>query len=755
MDEIKVFKYDKCCCCSRNYKVSSLIELTSNSIIIGDETLLFNDLILDVCFVIPDEHRMKYICEGCKEQLVMFHMFKREVKKYNSFTENIRKLDILVKIDEILNNFEDISDLSVYQNERTIIISKNLEENEHEIPQNEENCLIENEGMMIEEDPVKCLIQDEEYIDEQEESCIVEESSSINIKAEEGTSEYSYKDEQMTDSYNSSEGTSAKRRKKYSYKVNTNDSLIPEQVAWIKSQVTKSEIFVDGKKMFKCQICATVLQIAGSLKKHLRDCHVLKTPDEEDERESKRAFKDEIKNSKILVETSKGTEEVYKCQRCTENRIFRSEGGLKVHLRYNHIKSHVIDAEFVANCKISIEIDGQLKNAWQCPECKKILKSRDSLRNHMKLEHSNVVESLQNSQSSMKEEDFIDKNNIKMEGMSMLSQSISINEGSWQLLTKKKSHQSLSNVVCEPCGLKFVHGSTKREKSQEIHQQLHIILKVVSQSYELPKCEQCKIMFSNNEDLANHLITHDNEEIFTSEGLSFMVATKYKEPIGTAGNNEYDKWKCGHCINVRFKDEVECIEHLMILHSKQLICPVDYLEFNGIRGLSQFSTHMKNKHPEMFPELTITCSYCKLEFSNVFDKLAHMKICDTKEFACDHCSKKFFTKTQLLRHLKIVSGVISFTCDVCSKKCVSAMDLRLHYRCHTNEKTYNCSFPNCLKVFKTPAARSSHMEIHSFIEYECTDCKAIFKQRALLQRHLKNMKCKGTHLTKPNITQTS
>lgn len=47
------------------------------------------------------------------------------------------------------------------------------------------------------------------------------------------------------------------------------------------------------------------------------------------------------------------------------------------------------------------------------------------------------------------------------------------------------------------------------------------------------------------------------------------------------------------------------------------------------------------------------------------------------------------------------------------------------------------------------------MEIHSFIEYECTDCKAIFKQRALLQRHLKNMKCKGTHLTKPNITQMS
>lgn len=605
---------------------------------------------------------MKYICEGCKEQLVMFHMFKREVKKYNSFSENIKKLDLLIKIDDILNNYEDISDLSVYQNESTIIISKNLEENEQEMPQNEDNCLIEDDGMLIEEDPVKCQIHEEEYIEEQEEECIVEEPKIINIKTEEGASEYSY--DQMTDSYNSSEGNPVKRRKKYSYKVNTNDSLIPEQIAWIKSQVTKSEIIVNDKKMYKCQICGTVLQIAGSLKKHLRDVHVLKTPDEEDERESKRAFKDEIKRSKIIIETSKETETIWKCQRCTENRIFRSEGGLKVHLRYNHIKSHVIDAEFVANCKIAIESDGQMKNAWQCPECKKILKSRDSLRNHMKLEHTNVVESLQ---SSMKEEGFIDKSSMKTEEMSMLSQSISIDEGNWQQLTRRKSHHNLSSIVCEPCGLNFVNGTTKREKSQEIHQQLHIILKVVSQSYELPKCEQCKIMFSNNEDLANHLITHDNEEIFTSEGLSFMVATKYKESIGTASNDDYDKWKCGHCSCVRFNEEVECIEHLMILHSKQLICPIDYLEFNGIRGLSQFSTHMKNKHPEMFPELTITCSYCKLEFSNVFDKLAHMKICDTKEYACDHCSKKFFSKTQLLRHLKIVSGAISFTCDVCSK----------------------------------------------------------------------------------------
>jgi KRAB domain-containing zinc finger protein len=279
------------------------------------------------------------------------------------------------------------------------------------------------------------------------------------------------------------------------------------------------------------------------------------------------------------------------------------------------------------------------------------------------------------------------------------------------LLEQKRRYSTTTISCCNPCGLKFVNGTTKKDKSLEIHQQIHVILKVISQSYELPKCLECKVMFSNNEDLYNHQMTHDRNEIYPAEGMSHFVAVKFKESQSTSENSE-SSWKCGHCSNVNFQDETECIEHQMIVHSKQLICPFDYLEFTGIRGLGLFYNHMKNKHSEMFPQLSIFCSYCGEEFSNVFDKLTHMKTCDTKKYHCDHCQKTFFKKSQLIRHLKIVSGDISFICEICSKKCMSTMDLKLHHRKHTNEKTYQCSFPNCLKIFKTPAARSSHMEIH-------------------------------------------
>lgn len=543
-----------------------------------------------------------------------------------------------------------------------------------------------------------------------------EEQSAVEVLEEEMNNEQVFSDNTQNDpNFNRS------RRKNYKYKVNTNESLTQEQIAWIKEQTQTSEVFVDGKRAFKCQICNKILRITSTFKKHLRDSHVLKTPEEREEKNKKLCFKDEIKRCKMQIQTSSGIETFWKCERCKYNRIFKSEPGFKVHLRYNHIKGQVISADFVSKCKVSVKTNKGIKSGWKCVDCQKVVLSRDALRYHMKLEHKETVAALCAAQKSYQETSSIDETQ---------------NSSIITLLETKRRHSTSNVSCCEPCGLKFINGKTKKDKSLEIHQQLHVILKVISQSYELPKCAECKVMFSNNEEFYNHLVTHDRNEFYKAEGMSYHVAVKFKESQSTSDNSE-NSWKCGHCENVHFLDETECIEHQMILHSKQLICPFDYLEFTGIRGLGQFLNHMKNKHSEIFPQLSIFCSYCGEEFNNVFDKLTHMKTCETKKYHCDHCQKTFFKKNQIIRHLKIVSGQISFTCELCSKKCVSSMDLKLHLRKHTNEKTYQCSFPNCLKIFKTPAARSSHMEIHSNIEYECIHCNSIFKQRALLQRHLK------------------
>lgn len=338
-----------------------------------------------------------------------------------------------------------------------------------------------------------------------------------------------------------------------------------------------------------------------------------------------------------------------------------------------------------------------------------------------------------------------------MEANSILQVGSNEKESLMNLLERKRrTLKSEVTSVCEECGIQFINGTSKREKSSRIHQECHKILNVVSQFYQLPKCDISKTMFIRDEDLENYL--QSDQRLFDPipcDGMSAKVSQKIKDPLGTA-DRDGDAWKCGHC-GVKYETETDCTAHCMILHSKRLICPVDNLEFEGNRGTSQFNIHMRNKHHEMFPDFIISCTYCSQQFNSIFEKLAHMKNCNEKKFNCDHCGRKYFTKTELTRHLKIVSGEISYTCDICSRSCTSTMDLKLHNASHTHLKAYRCSYFHCDKAFKTPASRSSHMETHSNIKFDCPSCSASFRQRTLYQRHLKKSNCRDPLKDQKNL----
>lgn len=651
-------------------------------------------------------------------------MFKRDVKKYSSFAESFNGLVILAQVDKLLKDFNDLSGYQVVKNSNCILIE----------PENDLQIQIDQQEEMKIESIIDDQIDQSEELYEMKnievtEEYIEEHVESLNVIDEEFSTEISGipPDENSLKEEISDSKPPRKRTRKYKYPINTNEKLSDDEKEWINRQVRNCEILQNGQIAYKCSLCETILQIAGSLKKHLRDSHILKSEKEQDSWNSKKAFKSEIQRSRLLLETSDGTETIWKCERCDTNRIFRSEAGLKVHIRYNHIRCQVIDAKLIAQCKVVIDFEGVQKDAWKCPECDKILSSRDGLRNHIKLEHPDIVSDEQNNDSSLKTTSKTDEENP---------------EDLFNLLKRKRRTLKSDKVStpCLECGIQFINKTSKKEKSCRIHQECHQILNVVSPFYQLPKCEITRTLFSNEDDL-NKFLTND-EQFFEipTEGMTSNVSKKYRESIGSAEISDAEGWKCGHC-RVSYQTEVECNAHIMILHSKKLICPIDHMEFSGSRGIGLFNAHMRSRHSELFPDIIISCTYCHAEFSSIFEKLAHMKTCSEKKFGCDHCARKFFTKLELVRHLKIVSGEISYVCEICSKSCASTMDLKLHRTAHTNQKSYACSYPECSKTFKTPAARSSHMETHSNVTYNCLSCNSRFKQRALLQRHLKKGLC--------------
>ncbi|KAL7044071.1 hypothetical protein ACKWTF_001762 [Chironomus riparius] len=493
-------------------------------------------------------------------------------------------------------------------------------------------------------------------------------------------------------------------------KKNLND-LDKDQIEWIREQVINSDFIKGRKKVFKCPQCQVVLCTQASLIRHLRDLHLLKNLQNE-----KAILKEEVNNSKLIIDTENGQQIVFKCSRCKRDRIYKSEQSFKLHFRMNHIHVKKIDASFIANCKTTTMIENEgMKDVWKCPECSKTFRYRDGLRHHLKSVHlSNFDET--NS----------DLNHAADRSIQDISR-----------LTEKVQNKNVSKGenFCNECGVKFM--LSKHHVKPKIHQECHEIFKKLAPNMPHYRCDRCRIIFNSESSLFEHLEIHNNPELINSiptEGLITFGASYYKEAVGDADEACLDEavWKCGHC-SVRYFDENDCVAHQLLLHSETIYCFVDNREFQGLSGLSKYLQHMKNKHPKFFPNISYSCS-CKMEFPTIYEKLGHQKVCSLKIFECDYCTKRYSTKHQLQAHILFELGITGFSCEACGKKCKTISDLKIHQNTHTGLRPYLCTL--CEKSFKTPAARSSHMEKHLLEEgITCEICNAKLTNRTLYQRH--------------------
>lgn len=409
-------------------------------------------------------------------------------------------------------------------------------------------------------------------------------------------------------------------------KLNTLNDLDEGQINWIREQVTAGEYMKGRKKVFKCQVCDCQLSHQASLTRHLRDVHVLKN-----DTKSRENFKGEVNNSKLVVETQAGLEVIWKCQRCEIDRIYKCEQAFKLHLRMTHIRATKVATALITACKVSI-VDGESsRDAYQCPDCGRIFRQRETLRFHIKSEHPNINED--ETKERLQKEQEIRKMSKSGQAIVRISQSL-----------EHKLQVGKSANFCHECGLKFQ--TSKQRMKASLHTQCHEVFKIIAECQHLPSCEACRMIFNSEDALRRHESMHENAEsiaLIPADGLSLHGAVFYKVSTGDADDavdEAVDEvaWKCGHC-RVRYFDESYCVTHIMLLHMTSLVCFIDNREFSGAGGMSKFSQHMRNKHPELFPDLTFPCGSCKTEFNTIYEKLAHQKVCSSKKFECDNCGE--------------------------------------------------------------------------------------------------------------------
>lgn len=83
----------------------------------------------------------------------------------------------------------------------------------------------------------------------------------------------------------------------------------------------------------------------------------------------------------------------------------------------------------------------------------------------------------------------------------------------------------------------------------------------------------------------------------------------------------------------------------------------------------------------------------------------------TRQFACQHCGRCFFRKSDLVRHIQIHLGIKPNVCELCGKQFIQKSALTVHRRVHTGEKPYQCKI--CNRAFSDSSSLARHRRIHA------------------------------------------
>ncbi len=122
-----------------------------------------------------------------------------------------------------------------------------------------------------------------------------------------------------------------------------------------------------------------------------------------------------------------------------------------------------------------------------------------------------------------------------------------------------------------------------------------------------------------------------------------------------------------------------------------------------------------------------------------------------RRFECNKCRKPFAERTPFDHHKNTCypPDILPYRCDhpTCEKRFLPAAGLRKHYRIHTGEKPYKCSF--CPSSYTTSSDRKKHESIYLEVpkKHACafTSCGRTFiytkDQLTHYRRHLGEKPC--------------